>query len=320
MTIERAKLRARIENNLICAKSMSRKDLESERKLHQSKWFDYRFISPMEATHQFRVVFSEIHQRKYAQNIETEKAKTRIGVRGGPAFQRKTELTSFWRARQTADTYGLPYKVFIEVAFEHCIRGGWKRLPHINQLYGKASIKNILIAAAKYWEEFQHSTFDRSFSHLPEYRTESFHNFSAQLAHRAWIIELLKTKRSAWALGRAVVVNRVIPPELAKLEYGDEKVAQAREEVTEDTPEPSEPCGVPELLPSCLGLPGALSRTSPECVACPAMDLCARMQAVTLATLKRVTGSENPEHERRKKQVRDRVRRFRERKTRAAKT
>jgi hypothetical protein len=320
MTIERAKLRARIESNWTCVKSMSRKDLEVERKLHQSKWFDYRFISPMEATRQFRVAFSEINQRKYAQNFDTEKAATRIGVRGGPAFQSKTELTSFWRARQTADTYGLPYKVFIEVAFEHCIRGGWQRLPHINQLHGKASIENILIAAAKYWEEFQQSTFDRSFSHLPKYRTESFHNFSAQLAHRAWIIELLKTKRSAWALGRAVVVNRVIPPELAKLEYGEEIVARAGEAVAEEAPDPLEPCGVKELLPSCLGLPGALNPTSPECVACPAIDLCARMQAVTLARLKRTTGSENPEHERRKKQVRDRVRRCRERKNHAAKT
>ena len=168
-----AKLTARLADNRLCAELMSRKDLELERKLHQSKWFDYRFVSPMDATHQFRAAYSETYQRKYARNISTEDAKTRTGVRAGPAFQTKTELTSFWRARQTADLYGLPYKVFIEVAFDQLLGGGWQRMPHPNQLYAKRNLQRICIAAAVYWKEFQQSLFDRSFSHLPEYRTES---------------------------------------------------------------------------------------------------------------------------------------------------
>ena len=318
MTPERAKLRARIESNWICVKSMSRKDLELERKLHQSKWFDYRFISPMEATHHFRAAFSEINQRKYAQNFDTETAKTRIGVRGGSAFQYKTELTSFWRARQAADTYGLPYKVFIEVAFEHFISGGWKRLPHINQLYGERNLERIHVKAAEYWEELQGTDFGRSFSHCPEYRTESFHHFPAQIAHRAWVLDLLKVKRSAWALGKACFVNRVIPPELALAEFDEERIGRARKEVVEETPAPPEPFGARDVLPSCLGLPGALVPASPECAACPAMALCAKFEGMTLASLKRTTGSENPEHERRKKLQRERTRRFRKRKTHAA--
>jgi hypothetical protein len=318
MTAERTKLKARIENNWICAQSMSRKDLEAERELHQSKWFDYRFISPMEATHHFRAEYSKIYQLKYANNTDTEEAETRTGVRAGPAFQCKTELTSFWRARQAADAVGLPYRLFIDVAFEQLIRGGWQRFPHINQLYSAKNLRRIYVAAAAHWEEYQETYFDRSFSHLPEYRTESFHAFPAQTAHRAWVVDVLKTRRGAWAVGNACFVARVLSPELALTVFDEEIVARAREEVTEATPEPSEPCGVPELLPSCLGLPGALSRTSPECVACPASDLCARVQAVTLSALKRATGSENPEYERRKKLGRDRVRRLRAKKALAA--
>ncbi len=319
MTAERAKLKARIESNWICVKSMSRRDLERERKLHQSKWFDYRFISPMEATHLFRVAYSEIHQRYHGFIFSTEEAKTRTGVRAGVAFQGKTELTSFWRARQAADLYGLPYAVFIEVAFEQLTRGGWQRLPHPNQLYAERNLQRIYIAAAAYWQEFQQSSFDRSFSHLPEYRTDSYHDFPAQVAHRAWVVGLLKEKkRSAWAIGNACFVNRVISPELAIAEFGKETIARARKEISEDTPEPSEPCSAQVLLPSCLGLPGALVPTSPECVACPAMALCARMETVTLAGLKRATGSENPEHDRRKKLGRKRTQRCREKKKLAA--
>jgi hypothetical protein len=313
-----AKLTARLADNRLCAELMSRKDLELERKLHQSKWFDYRFVSPMDATHQFRTAYSEIYQRKYARNISTDDAKPRNGVRAGPAFQTKTELTSFWRARQTADLYGLPYKVFIEVAFDQLLGGGWQRMPHPNQLYAKRNLQRICIAAAVYWKEFQQSLFDRSFSHLPEYRTESYHHFPAQIAHRAWVIDLLKEKPIAWAIGRAWLINRVISPELALAEFEDEKVASAREYAAEITPEPLDPLKVREILPSCLGLPGALVPTSSECLACPAIGLCVRMQALTLGGLKRTTGSENPEHERRKKQQRDRAQRHRAKKALAA--
>jgi hypothetical protein len=319
MTAERAKLKTRIESNWFCVGWMSRKDLELERKLHQSKWFDYRFISPMEATHQFRTAYSEIHQQKYGRHFSTEEAKARTGVRAGPAFQHKTELTSFWRARQRADLYGLPYKVFIEVAFDQLMGRGWARLPHVNQLYAERNLQSIYTAAAAYWEEFQQTDFDRSFSHLPEYRTESYHHFPAQVAHQAWVVDLLKEKkRSTWAIGKACLVTRVISPELALAEFGEEDFARAREDVSEDVPEPREPCGAQELLPSCLGLPGALVPTSPECIACPAMALCARMEAVTLAGLKRTAGSENPEYERRKKQQRDRTSRHRAKKALAA--
>jgi hypothetical protein len=90
-----AKLTARLADNRLCAELMSRKDLELERKLHQSKWFDYRFVSPMDATHQFRAAYSEIYQRKYARNISTDDAKPRNGVRAGPAFQTKSPSHKF---------------------------------------------------------------------------------------------------------------------------------------------------------------------------------------------------------------------------------
>ena len=139
------------------------------------------------------------------------------------------------------------------------------------------------------------------------------------MAHRAWVVDLLKEKkRSPRAIGKACLVTCVISPELALMEFGEEDFARAREDVAEEAPEPSEPLGVRELLPSCLGLPGATVTTSPECLACPAMGLCVRMETLTIDRLKRTTGSEDPEHERRKKQVRERVRRHREKKALAA--
>jgi len=319
MTAARLKLKTRIESNWLCVTSVSRKELGLERQLHQSKWFDYRFISPMEATSQFRDEYIKMHQRYYAHNISTEGSEKRIGVRVGPAFQTRTELTSFWRARQKADLYGFPYNVFIELAFETLTRGGWTRLPHINQLYAERNFRRICTAAAAYWEELQQARLDKSFSHLPEYRLESYHEFSAQKAHRAWVLESLK-KRGAHAIGRAYFLHRVISPELALAEFGEKLFSRARERLTEEeeVPEPIEACAIEELLPSCFGLPGALAPTSPECRACPAMDRCGRMEGVTRRHLELRTGSENPEHERRKKQGQERVRRHRKKKALAA--
>jgi len=242
----------------------------------------------------------------------------RTGIRTGRPFQRRTELTSFWRARQTADLYGLPYKIFIRSAFEHLTRGGWERLPHPNQLYAKRHLEQILVASAKYWEEYKHSLFGRSFSHLPEYRAEAFCSFPAQMAHLECVADLLKARPIPWAIGQACVIDRVISPELVLAQFGEERLVRARAEVAGGTPEPIVHFGSDDLLPSCLGIPGALVPTSPECGACPTIDLCSRIQALTLAMMKRKTGSETPVDERRKKLGRERTRRCRERKTLAA--
>lgn len=175
-----------------------------------------------------------------------------------------------------------------------------------------------MTATAAHWEEFQLTFFDRSFSHLPEFRTESFYDFPAQIAHRAWVIELLKERLGVKAIGKASVLDRVISPELALAEFGDEKVDRAASEISGEPTADLEPLGIGELMPSCFGLPGAFVPTSPECMRCPAIGRCTQVVTVMLNGLKRTTGTEDPEHERRKKQQRDRVNRHRAKKALAA--
>lgn len=311
MTDEQSVLRERTENNWPAVEKLSRADLEMERTLHQTKWYDYRFISPMEATYQFRALYSEIFQRKFSRNFDTEEAHLRTGVRSGAPFSYRRELTSFWRARQHADYFGLPYAVFIEVAFDVLLDGGWTRLPHINQLYSMRNLDRIYKAAAALWVEHQEVSFSRSISRRPEYRNESYHQFPSQTAHRAWVKDLLKEKHSNAAIGDACFVSRVLPAEMAAAEFGKDRLVKAEYAVAAELVEPTVPKRIGQILPSCLGLPGAFASSSAECTACPAAAICARSQKAMSNALKDRLGSDNPEFDRRKEQQRNRTRRFR---------
>jgi hypothetical protein len=115
-------LQVRVSQILCTSAMLARKDLRIERDLNRQKWFDYRFMSPIEATLQFRKLFQEVYRRKYSINIDSEEAERKTGVAKKLS---RADLTSFWRARQFADGLGVTYEVFLEAAFQALIRRGW---------------------------------------------------------------------------------------------------------------------------------------------------------------------------------------------------
>ena len=69
-------------------------------------------------------------------------------------------------------------------------------------------------------------------------------------AHRAWVIDLLKEKkRSTRAIGKACLIARAIPAELALAEFAREPLLVTREDVAEQVSEPLSPA---EHGTSCL--------------------------------------------------------------------
>jgi hypothetical protein len=53
-------LRARLKDSCVTTAQFRRADLAPERDLHARKWFDYRFMSPSEATAIFRVEYEKV--------------------------------------------------------------------------------------------------------------------------------------------------------------------------------------------------------------------------------------------------------------------
>ena len=279
----------------LTAKSLelfAKKDLIDERQLHGMKWFDYRFMTPMEATMKFRDVFQQYYRHKYSRNIDTPSAETKFGVRNGEATSHPAEFTSFWRVRQQADELGVPYNVFLDAGFEVLLRNRFKRIPYINQFLG---IHRLQIGSAvwQHWLEYQQAW--PRFSRLPQYRNESFSGLRAQTAHRAWVLdEIDRRGAKAWAIGAACFVDRVITEELAEARFGKEKVDFARDEVKADAPVSHDPIDATGRLPSCAGLPGAYDVSSDECRGCQYATVCSKLVGRVIEDVVTRTGSDEP--------------------------
>jgi hypothetical protein len=299
--------RLRHQDNCQTAARFRREDLVPERELHTRKWFDYRFMSPKEATNVFRAEYQKVYRRKYASNIDTEKSLNKYGVRAGIPETHKAEFTSFWRVRQSADLLGMPYDVFLEAAFEDLLRGRFQRIPYINQLMGKYQAR-IAVAATDRWEEQCQSRL--MYSLLPHYKQESFHGLAAQIAHQDWVLAQLKS-RSDSTIGRACFTLRILPEERVRLQFGDERLENARAHAAGEVPEVLESLGPRQLLPSCVMLPGARDISSPECSSCKVATFCTRAEASVLGSVITVTGVADPRAERQRKLGRERTRKSR---------
>jgi hypothetical protein len=57
--------------------------IQLERKLHRTKWFDYRFLSALEATELFVKEYSSAYEHYFGKYFNSEAAEGKTGVRQG---------------------------------------------------------------------------------------------------------------------------------------------------------------------------------------------------------------------------------------------
>lgn len=292
----------------------SKLDREKERHLYGCKWFDYRFLSPNAATARFYVLYQDVYRWKYSATIDSLEAEKKTGV------SRETtrgERTSFWRARQFADELGVTYEIFLEAAFQVFTRNGWTRLPHVNQLYGNKNREVIASAVKSLWAEHVSSRF--TISLLPEYHEDSYHGLEAQIDHHHWVMDQVKARHgSPLSIGRACYTHKVMPEDDALLEYGQERLDQAKIEIALDGVVPDERTVAESLMPSCFGLPGAHDAGGGNCDKCPVFQSCSKMEAVVRNAIVGRWGSDDPVLNRRRAQGRNRTSKSRAKRARAA--
>lgn len=136
--------------------------LAVEPELFKTKWWDYRFMSPFEATFEYIDAFGNQARKIYAREFDYERAQ-HIRVATGPTTKKgllednpkaRKSFAGFWRGRQVADAVGAPYDVFIYQAMTSRMRA-WKRthLPNADQLYGERDVEFV----ARQWEDIKAS-------------------------------------------------------------------------------------------------------------------------------------------------------------------
>ncbi|GEP07528.1 hypothetical protein MOX02_55660 [Methylobacterium oxalidis] len=280
--------------------------LKDERDVSSTKWFEYRFMSPIEATAAFYEAYRRLFREAWRKNFHAPDTELK---RGGPAaglWSNGREFNSVWRARQIADGLGLPYEFFIREAIEAAMRRGAKRPPRPNQLYNVLGMSEIHAR----WHEQSRSL--PLFSKLPQYRVEAFQGLPAQIAHQTWVVDNLKARLGRpYAIAQACFEQRVLPLERAEAEFSAHQMEQVRYESAGMTATPIASLKPSDFWPSCFGLPHAHDDASPICAVCHVRDGCGKVETQVRAKVVERYGSERPRDDEKRAQVRARVARLR---------
>jgi hypothetical protein len=299
--------------------------LVRERERAHTKWYEYRFMSPLEATTLFVNLYRKGFQRYIRTNRDIHDADAAQGLSsrlfGGPS----ASLTEVWNARQRADELGLPYNLLIEFGFHFAGRRTRKRAPRPGQLFdsGAAGVA-WPIEFEKWIRDPLHYEVQRL--DMPQYRHENYRSFPAQREFHDYILESIVERVSAWGpkLAHHCISRCHLPIKQAMrvVPKGarNSVVRYLRDELELVSKHSSETLRLPDiaLAPACFGLPNAADETSTECMACPLAERCSVAGNAAMKHMLERYGSVSPIHQSRKKNKNEktnlRVRRHRAKK------
>lgn len=113
--INPSNIKTRTADMFRAASNLRPEDWRIERELSIMKWFDYRFMSPLEATLEFVEDYRFVYRAIWKSNFDASTAE-----RGW--FADRREFLTFWNARVAADALGVRYRFFIFTTMEAALR------------------------------------------------------------------------------------------------------------------------------------------------------------------------------------------------------
>jgi hypothetical protein len=225
-----------------------------EAALYRGKWFDYRFLNPVQATYlyaneyikSFRVHFSKNVDSRAGEDIHPIKLESLFELPDIPngvsdkvadelrkkVTRKKMIVSGIWRGRQVADAMGMPYNIYLDRAFYWTLRF-WKQrhLPRPQQLYSDLVTDRATIE----WETRCKDEF--FYSDLPQYKNEAWRETTefleqnnrfdgtmlhSQNAHHEWLLDQCKERRDGHALlAQMVFHDELLPIEKVKARLDD---------------------------------------------------------------------------------------------------
>lgn len=162
--------------------------------LFRTKWFDYRFLTPFQATMLYTAYFEPIYaeqverykntaQAEYRRPITLAKIQDEI-LKPEPATKAKSNFSALNRGRAVADALGIPYDFFIRASFDVRMRA-WQngQLPRPHHLYHENFVPRVVAE----WDK--HRSQIRMHAVHPAYRPENFAELAAQTDYRQFLLD-----------------------------------------------------------------------------------------------------------------------------------
>jgi len=321
MDMNKKAARTRVLNLIETTSLVSGADLKKESVLLLSKWPDYSFLSPWEATIHFGKIYQNEFRRNIATHVDIELSKNSKGIDLSKLSSSPGLLTSLWRARQKADKLGMKYESYISLCFEFAMNRKRKNLPQPNQLHysqkSEYAWRNFVLPK---WDEYLVEGIIRP-EGLPQYRLEYYRQLPAQERYRQLVIQRCcrDTRPLKSHINRYSIELNHLPMESFK----DCRSAAAYEAAIQSIdvdqklgltiPQPCPTISQDQLWQSCFGIHAARNKAAEPCRECPQQSNCERVAEHILLKVRKQTGSDDPILAKRREQTRNRVKRLRDR-------
>jgi hypothetical protein len=131
------------EYDLLATKEIYGVLLDKELTLFTTKWFDYRAYHPVKATYLFVHHFLIAYKRMTARIVDVELALYVKPFKGSD-FMVSSDKTAFWKARQAADSMGIPYNLYISYIMNARFDMGIPFVPRITMFYSDWAMEKAI--------------------------------------------------------------------------------------------------------------------------------------------------------------------------------
>lgn len=195
---------------------------ESEAELRQTRWFDYRFMTPAEATYLFAAEYRHAYIEAFKRSRDIRKANEIRPFQPDDIFASK-ELNAMWQARQAADSIGCKYDFYLRFAFLRFEHRGWRFFPRANHL----SAEELILDARDAWAVECRASLQ--VARLPIYQAAQFDQLPEQREYYDWLCAQVKMREHQHlALSGLVYENGVLPEAIALEHFGEKILQKAR--------------------------------------------------------------------------------------------
>lgn len=181
----------------LIAAHIPRRYIKGASEIYQTRWWDYRLMSPghsfMLFAHTYYKAF-RAHGATFMAHRNNHKTVGRGIIGLGEMFNTaeaiwdrdKRHITGMWNAMIAADALGIPYDHFCRLAFQIAKDQNWTHLPRPAQLYGEKLGGAVLYA----WEERLKERFIHA-KH-PIYSLSNYDGSKVQDEYKSWLLGQLE--------------------------------------------------------------------------------------------------------------------------------
>lgn len=278
------------------------KEWKNESALIMTRWFDYRFMSPLKLTLMFGAIYNDKLRCHIRRHVDLERAESVNGVKPGLPNERVTWFTALWKARQRADEFFLPYDDYIEFCFDFSSRRKrrWTMLP--SQLHPSANNKEAWLDRFEKFYDDRVPLVMRRVGSIPQYRLENDLGLPPQIDFRRIMLSELSfsSRRMSDQIAERVYAKRHLSLDaainLVSSEDRAEVASRARSDFDDGiwSEEPTVLLSAEQQLPGCFGLTETVSLSCSPCLNCPLIGKCKSVGAEAMAITQQLTGSPSP--------------------------